>query len=95
VPLEVIPFGRRVVENALAKIGGTARLPREPPTGQPFVTDSGHWILDCDFDGVPDPGGLESQINDMPGVVENGLFVGIVDTVPVDRSNGVETLRRE
>lgn len=94
VPVEVIPFGCRVIEHQLGKLGSTAKLRREPGTGQPFVTDSGHWILDCDFDGVPDPAGLESKINDIPGVVENGLFVGIVDTVLVGRANGVETLRR-
>ena len=93
VPIEVIPFGRRVVENELGKIGGTPKLRRESGTGQPFVTDSGHWILDCDFDGVPEPADLESKINDIPGVVENGLFVGMVDTVLVGRQNGVETLR--
>ena len=93
VPVEVIPFGRCVVENELRKIGATPTLRRDPDTGQPFVTDSGQWILDCDFDGVPDPAGLESKINDIPGVIENGLFVGIVDTVLVGRPGGVETFQ--
>jgi ribose 5-phosphate isomerase A len=94
VPVEVVPFGRCVVENELRKIGGTPTLRCFPETDQPFVTDSGQWILDCAFDGVPDPAGLELKINAIPGVVENGLFVGMAETVLVGRPNGVESLQR-
>lgn len=94
VPVEVVPFARRVVERLLRDLGGACSLRREPGTGQPFVTDSYHWILDCDFDGVPDPALLESQINDLPGVVENGLFIDLTDVVVIGGANGVETRKR-
>jgi ribose 5-phosphate isomerase A len=95
VPIEIVPFARLVVERLLGDLHGTCSLRRDAQSGQPFVTDSSHWILDCDFDGVPDPAGLEAQINNLPGVVENGLFVNLTDVVVVGTPNGVEIRRRD
>ena len=75
VPLEVLPFGHRVVDKAVRNLGGEVHL-RLNPDGNPFVTDEGNWILDCGFKGL-DPAGVEGmarELSAIPGVVEHGLF---------------------
>jgi len=68
LPVEVIPMARGYVARQLEKLGGQ---PRER-TG--FVTDNGNVILDVSGLSIPDPGGLEERINNIVGVVTNGLF---------------------
>jgi len=68
LPVEVIPLARRSVERALARLGGTPRL-REG-----FRTDNGNAILDVHGLTIADPAGLESELNQLPGVVTSGLF---------------------
>jgi ribose 5-phosphate isomerase A len=91
VPIEVLAFGHRQVVAALRRLGGTALVRQRG--GAPFVTDNGHWILDCDFGLIDDPGRLEREIDAIPGVIESGLFVGLAGRVLVgDRSGGYELL---
>ena len=54
----------------------------------PVVTDQGNLVVDATFDSITDPAALESQINNIPGVLENGLFVGLADEVLVGRIEG-------
>ncbi|HIO77748.1 TPA: ribose 5-phosphate isomerase A, partial [Candidatus Poribacteria bacterium] len=56
-----------------------------------FLSDNGNFILDCYFDQISDPGQTEVEINRIPGVVENGLFVGRVDRVIVGTADGIQT----
>jgi ribose 5-phosphate isomerase A len=49
----------------------------------PVVTDQGNLVIDVKFDDIPDPGALEQTINNIPGVLDNGLFVGVTDLVLV------------
>ena len=65
----------------------------------PIVTDQGNLILDVTFkNGIDQPDLLESQINNIPGVLENGLFVNLVDEVLVgiveNESVGVKSLKK-
>ena len=68
LPVEVIPMARAQVARELAKLGGTPKL-REG-----FVTDNGNIILDVHGLSIADPVDLESRINQIVGVVTNGLF---------------------
>lgn len=68
LPLEVIPMARAHVARELSRLGGTPRL-REG-----FVTDNGNMILDVHDLRIDDPVGLERSLNDITGVVTNGLF---------------------
>jgi ribose 5-phosphate isomerase A len=45
------------------------------------ITDQGNMVLDVTFDSIPNPAELEKTLNNIPGVLENGLFVGLTDLV--------------
>ncbi len=68
LPVEVIPMGQRLVARTLRDLGGDPA----PRTG--FVTDNGNLVLDVRGLALANPAALESRINNIPGVVENGLF---------------------
>jgi ribose 5-phosphate isomerase A len=76
LPVEVVAFGWRVNQRALRELGCDPIL-RVDAGGAPYVTDEGHYLLDCRFEsGIADPEALESEIRRLPGVVETGLFLG-------------------
>ncbi|NMF98073.1 ribose-5-phosphate isomerase RpiA [Aromatoleum toluolicum] len=68
LPVEVIPMARAYVERRLARIGG------RPVLREGFVTDNGNLILDVHGLRIPQPQALETEINQITGVVTNGLF---------------------
>ena len=68
LPVEVIPMARSLVARQLVKLGG------RPVLREGFVTDNGNVILDVHGLAITDPAGLESELNQLPGVVTNGLF---------------------
>lgn len=68
LPVEVIPMARAHVTRELAKLGG------RPILREGFVTDNGNLILDVHSLAISHPKGLEAQINQIVGVVTNGLF---------------------
>ena len=82
LPIEVVPFGLKATEIALTKlfesldISGELRL-RSAADGMPFVTDGGHFILDAHLGRIDKPNVLASTLNNIPGVVEHGLFIGL------------------
>ena len=97
LPVEVNPFGlastRRLVARAAASLGleGAIDL-RLAPSGQPFVTDGGHLILDCRFGAIQDPEALAGRLYEVPGVVEHGLFIGYAKAVITDDGEGTVVL---
>jgi ribose 5-phosphate isomerase A len=94
LPVEVDPFGAAAQERFLAGLGGEPSL-RRGPDGEAFVTDGGNLILDCRFaDGIPDPAGLERRLDGRPGVLENGLFLGMASAVVVAAAGGIEVRSR-
>jgi ribose 5-phosphate isomerase A len=94
LPVEVMPFGlaatRIAVEAAAAASGspGPALL-RRSKDGQPFVTDSGHWILDAALERIADPKALAARLVAIPGVVEHGLFIGLAQMAILAGRDGV------
>lgn len=79
LPVEVVQFGwvqtERLVARTLAAHGiAEARIERRMKDGRAVVTDSGNFILDCHCEAIADPAPLETELNRIPGVVENGLF---------------------
>jgi len=93
LPIEVLPFGwvstQRLVGELLAQTGyGEVALPRRERDGEVVVTDSGNYLLDGRLGEVRDAEGLAVQLNQIPGVVENGLFVGIADEVILGHTDG-------
>jgi len=93
LPVEVIAFGRALAERRLAELGCTPVL-RRADGGAPFRTDEDNLILDCHFDGIPDAAALNAAIHAIPGVVDHGLFIGMVALVVVAGASGVATMVR-
>jgi ribose 5-phosphate isomerase A len=88
LPVEVIPMSRAHVTRELAKLGGT------PALREGFVTDNGNLILDVHGLRITDPKGLEAQINQITGVVTNGLFaVRPANLLLLGTAEGVKTIR--
>ena len=84
LPVEVLPGAWRQVQAELMELGGDAQLRRAGRTAGPGVTDQGNLVLDVKFaGGISDPVALEQEINNLPGVLENGLFVNLTDQVLV------------
>jgi ribose 5-phosphate isomerase A len=96
LPVEVLPGAWRQVQGCLAELGGSAELRMAKHKAGPVVTDQGNLVLDVSMtDGISDPEDLESRINNLPGVLENGLFVNLTDEVLVGQiSDGVAGVRR-
>jgi ribose 5-phosphate isomerase A len=91
VPVEVVEFGLEPTWAALEALGASVRS-RQSSAGDPFVTDSGNRILDCQFDSILDPAQLEERIGRIVGVVESGLFINRADWVFVADAIGVHRL---
>jgi ribose 5-phosphate isomerase A len=92
LPVEVVPFGMALCRRRLADLGFPADVRREG--GRPFVTDNGNVILDCQIKPLADPAAVEQAIHAIPGVVGTGLFLGIADTVLIDRGDALEVRQR-
>jgi len=95
LPVEVLPGAWRQVQGQLANLGGEAQLRMALKKAGPVVTDQGNLVLDVRFDGgIGDPVGLEKEINNLPGVLENGLFVNLTDQVLVGEiTDGIAAVR--
>jgi ribose 5-phosphate isomerase A len=81
VPVEVIPKALFPVMKKLAELGGSTDLRMGVRTAGPVVTDQGNLIIDTKFDHINDPKNLETIINNIPGVLDNGLFVDVADLI--------------
>lgn len=92
VPIEIIPFSRKIVEDGLKKIGATAIELRKSRENMPLVTDNGNLILDVKFSKIEEA--LEKEINAIPGVVENGLFFNIAHRAIYFKNGKIEILNR-
>jgi ribose 5-phosphate isomerase A len=91
VPVEVIAFGLEATQAHLEVLGASVKL-RRAPSGEPFVTDSGNRILDCQFAPISDPARLEERIARIVGVVESGLFICRADPVFVADAGRIHRL---
>jgi len=92
LPVEIVRFGWQTVLDRLSGVGATPTLRRAG--GEPFVTDGGNYIADCAFPAILDPAALAIQLDGLTGVVESGLFIGLVTTVMVGSGAGIEILER-
>jgi ribose 5-phosphate isomerase A len=91
LPVEVIPFGWHVAAKRIEGLGAKIVL-REGTPGKPYVTDGGHYIVDCSFGPIASPSKLASELNNIVGVVEHGLFLGMASEVIVAANSGVKVL---
>lgn len=92
LPVEVVKYGWTSTKKALEELGCTAELRKI--INDPYLTDNSNYILDCGFERIEEPEQIEKDINNIPGVVENGLFIGLVDEIVVGSKQGIVTLEK-
>jgi ribose 5-phosphate isomerase A len=100
LPVEIVRFGLTATHNMVVALAADAGCEgeitlRKRPDGTPFVTDSGNFILDCAFGRIAEPEDLDEALKLIPGVVENGLFIGIADTAVIAGADGVHVISTE
>lgn len=97
LPIEVVPFGleatRRAIAAAVVSSGAHGELKlRKRPDGSTLVTDGGHYILDAHLGRIELPEVLALALNQVPGVVEHGLFLGLATAAFLAGADGVRVL---
>ena len=95
LPVEVIPMAVTPVMQKLEKLGGKPELRMGIKKAGPVVTDQGNLVVDVKFEQIDNPAELEQKINNMPGVLENGLFVGVTDLVLIGEIKDGKPIVRE
>jgi len=86
LPVEVLPNAWKQVQEVISDMKGSSSLRMATKKAGPIVTDQGNLILDVLFnDGIKNPKDTEMKINNIPGVLENGLFVDLTDKVLVGK----------
>nr|WP_075439858.1 ribose-5-phosphate isomerase RpiA [Prochlorococcus marinus] len=86
LPVEVLPNAWKQVQDVISEMNGSSSLRMAIKKAGPVVTDQGNLILDVLFnDGIKNPKDIEMKINNIPGVLENGLFVDLADKVLVGK----------
>jgi len=91
--IEVIPFAWRSTERHLQNLFkdegfADVRIDVRGGLQKPLITDSGHYLLDCHLRAIPDPESLGAKLNQIPGVVEHGLFINIATDAVIGHVNG-------
>jgi ribose 5-phosphate isomerase A len=95
LPVEVVPFAAPWVADSLEALGGKSvlKMSANAPL-EPYLTDQANYILECTFSEIADPQKLGEQIEEIPGVVGHGLFVGYTRAAIVAEGNDVWVLRK-
>lgn len=99
LPIEIVDFGvasiSRRLEDAIRSGGCVGDLVlRRDSDGHAFVTDQGHVILDAHLGRIPDPARLARAVEEVAGVVEHGLFLGLAGRAILAGADGITVLDR-
>ena len=93
LPVEVLPSAWKQVKDVIEKMDAKCKLRMAEKKAGPVVTDEGNLILDVLFNGgINNPKEIELQINNIPGVLENGLFVDLTYKVLVGKVENNQTV---
>jgi ribose 5-phosphate isomerase A len=95
LPIEVLPLAVSPVMKAIEKLGGKPELRMGVKKDGPVITDQGNMVLDATFDAIDNPAELEKTLNNIPGILENGLFVGVTDLVLIGEIKEGQPIVRE
>ena len=87
LPVEIVRYSFGTTMRRLGALGCQPVLRLKDDA--PFVTDNGNYIADCRFAKIDDPASMESTINNLPGVVDNGLFVDLASKALVGTKDGI------
>lgn len=95
LPVEVLPMAVTPVTKAIEQLGGKPELRMGVKKDGPVITDQGNMVLDVTFAAIDNPAELEKTLNNIPGVLENGLFVGVADIVLIGEIKDGQPIVRE
>ena len=95
VPVEVLPFAVPTVASKMRRMGGKPVLREVKRKVGPVITDNGNFIIDLDFGPINKPRELDLKLQLIPGVIETGLFIGMVEVAYVGTPTKVKRLERE
>ncbi|MBN2544647.1 MAG: ribose-5-phosphate isomerase RpiA [Spirochaetes bacterium] len=93
LPIEVVPFAITTVMKRLEKKNFKPKVRKL--NDMYFITDNNNYIIDLYLGSIKDPKCLEIELNMIPGIIDNGLFLNIVDTVVVGKNNEYEILENK
>ena len=93
LPVEVVTFAWETTARRVAAQGCEPKL-RRAAGGEPYVTDNGNYILDCNCGKISDPPALHQALKLLPGVVETGLFINFADLCVIASEDDVEIIER-
>lgn len=96
LPVEVNPFAHAATADAISDVitntGNRADIVLRMAGADPLVTDGGHYIYDCKLGEILSPEALALALNQIPGVVEHGLFIGLADLAFIAGADGVRQM---
>ena len=95
LPVEVLPMAMTPVMRAIENLGGKPELRMGVRKAGPVITDEGNFVIDVQFDEIANPAELEKTLNNIPGVLENGLFVGVANVVLIGEIKDGQPVVRE
>ncbi len=94
LPIAIMAYGLASTRNALRHIGINGVI-RQDMDGRFFLTDNGNLVLDATINNNEDLPELAMELNDIPGVIDHGLFIDEADTILIEKEDGsIETLNR-
>jgi len=88
VPIEVIPMAYIPVMKKLEQLGGKPKLRMAQEKAGPLISDNGNFIIDVDFGKIENPSDLNNKLIKIPGIVDTGLFIGLVSKVYIGKNDG-------
>ncbi|MGB8000309.1 MAG: ribose-5-phosphate isomerase RpiA [Anaerobacillus sp.] len=92
LPIEIAPFGSTKTIDTLKELGCQAAIRKE--NDSLFVTDNGNYIVDCSFGKIHFPSTLHDSINHIPGVVDNGLFIGYAQKALIGQGKSITYIEK-
>lgn len=93
VPVEVVPFGWEATQRKLEAACANPTL-RTNADGKPYVTDGGHYIMNCAFGPMDHPMEIADRLDHVVGVVEHGLFLRFATEALVAGPSGIQSLKK-
>ncbi|OYT60249.1 ribose 5-phosphate isomerase A [Euryarchaeota archaeon ex4484_178] len=92
LPVEIVKFGYKKTIKNIESLGCKPVLRMK--NGEPYITDNGNYIVDCKFEKIMQPDKIERRIDEIPGVVEVGLFINLANEVIVGKKEGIEIMKK-
>ena len=94
VPTEIVPFGWEATQKKLERLDAKPVL-RLGKDKKPYITDGGHYILDCAFGAMDDPKEVAHHLDHVVGLVEHGLFLKFATEAIVATDDGIKVLKKQ